>query len=185
MNLLLKNRKILLLTAFFRHAIVASMKTTDSSILRLARLTRWLAMAALVIGAALWLWESRALRGGFSALPDGALWVTGTAGLAVTGFGLVRIIQLMRLVEAGRLFDRQASRLLASFAAAILVRELIDVVATPLVSAAMRLHGGKNTVTLTLDSSQGHVLFIAVVFLLIAKIMAAGHQLADDHARII
>jgi hypothetical protein len=215
----LKISKISLLTSRSAHAILregfltllvsgrTTMNKINPSILLLARLTRWLSLAMLVLGTGSWVWCSAALLNGapmtkigglqFGFAPSDSLmstglavhpvfvWMIGTLGLAVTGFGLVRMIQLMRIYESGVVFDRRASQLLASFAAAMFVRELIDFLSPPLLSTLTHLEDGRTPINFTLDSTQTHVLFITIVFLLISHIMAAGHQLADDHAQII
>lgn len=184
------------------------MNQTTTSIVRLARIIRWATCAAIAFGTVLWLWLSVAWfeRAGvikiagvgearFIPLGDPAYaqyvahpvfgWAAGSLGLAVTGFGLLRLVQLMRIFESGVVFDPRAARLLGSFAAAIFLRELIDVLAPTLVSIAMHVEDGHTPVGLGLGSGQAHVLFVSLVFLLIARIMAVGHRLADDHAKII
>lgn len=179
------------------------MKKTGSTFLPLARLLRWLAVAALVAGAVLWVSTTLQVFGmtaGGPAMgyrfPDGSqpgligahplmFWVAGSLALAATGFGLVRIVQLARLVEFGAVFSPHASHLLASFAAAIFARELIDALTLPAITAILHLADGSTPVTFAHSASQYRVLFITVVFLLISRIMAAAHQLADDNAKII
>lgn len=185
-----------------------SMNQATSSIVLLARLTRWATAAAIVCGAALWLWASVAwfgdaapvrvgamVAGGFAPPGDPAQalyaafpvsgWALGSLGLAVTGYGLVRLIQLMRIYESGVVFDPRAATLLSSFAAALFLRALIDILAPTVLSCAAHLGDGHTPIFFAVRSGQAHVLFITLVFLLIARIMAVGHRLADDNAKII
>lgn len=176
------------------------MTLNNSRIVLLARLIRRIALAALVLGAVSWLWASWTLFGGGpdsllgrvhfaigtgDGLSPGLAWLAGSVALAVTAFGLLRLMQLMRIYESGVVFDPRASQLLSSFAAAIFLRELIDVLAPPMLSFVARLNDGPAQVSLHIGSTQAHVLFVTIIFVLIAKIMAAGHQLADDNAKII
>lgn len=165
-------------------------------------------MAAIFLGAAMWCWASYSwlgqgapiqaggvLAGGF-APPGGRTqalylafpvlaWALGSLGLAVTGIGLVRIVQLMRIYESGVVFDPRAARLLSWFAAAILLRETIDILTPTLLSIAAHLGDGQTPLDFSVRSGQVHVLFITLVFLLIARIMTVGHRLADDHEKIV
>ncbi len=184
-----------------------SMKKLNSKILALARLTRRLTFAGLVVGAASWMYASWLLFSGSPGHADGGfhvgvtvpgqmmgagaaldwrlVWMVSTLALAVTAFGLVRLIELMRIYESGVIFDRRASHLLTVFAAAIFVRELIDVVALPLLSLVAHINDGHTPVSFHIGAPQVHVLFITLIFVLISRIMAVGHKLADDNAKII
>jgi hypothetical protein len=180
-----------------------------SQIRRLARCTRWVLSLALICGALFWAALSRlVINGQFGGLaqstsayripgvglangPDGQLlaahpmllWGYGTLALGITGYGLLRLLRLMRMYEAGAVFDRQAPAHLSAFAICIALRELLDIVALPLLS--MVATDGVRPTSFNIDSSTMHVLFITLLFFLMSRIMAAAYVVADDNERII
>ncbi|MET3132007.1 hypothetical protein AAKU55_002277 [Oxalobacteraceae bacterium GrIS 1.11] len=187
------------------------MKMTSkyAKISQLARSTRWVLSLALVGGALFWAaltWQL--IKGQFGGLPqstgaylvpgvgfpngpDGQLlaahpmlvWGYGTLALGITGYGLLRLVRLMRMYEAGAVFDRQAPAHLSAFAICIVLRELLDIVALPLLSLVTP--DGMRSASFNIDSSTMHVLFITLLFFLMSRIMAAAYVVADDNERII
>ena len=172
----------------------------------LARCTRWLVSLALVTGTLCWaVLTWLALKAQFGGLPQGyvfagaglikgtdgeliathpmLLWAYVSLALGITAYGLLCLWRLMRLFEAGIVFNRQAPNYLSAFAICILLRELLDIVALPLIS--MTMTGGKHSASFNVDSGTMHVLFITLLFFLMSRIMAAAFVVADDNKRII
>jgi hypothetical protein len=175
----------------------------------LARCTRWLLSLALVAGALFWAlltWLAVKVQlGGLPQLADGflhagtglfsgpdgqllaahpmRLWGYVSLALGITAYGLLCLWRLMRMYEAGIVFDRRAPNYLSAFAICILLRELLGIVAMPLIS--MTMGGGQPSMAFNFDSGTMHVLFITLLFFLMSRILAAAYVVADDHKRII
>jgi hypothetical protein len=176
---------------------------------RLARYTRWALSLAFLGGALSWAaltWQviqgptdaTAPATGGhlhvgvgvfndpagqLMAVHPALLWGYVTVALGITGYGLVRLWRLTRMYEAGTVFDRQAPAHLSAFAVCMLVRELLDTVALPLL--AMATPGATRAADFTINSGTLRVLFITLLFFLMSRIMAAAYVIADDNERII
>ncbi len=184
--------------------------TTEHVQIRLlARITRWILSLAFVVGAIFWAlftWMAftSQLQGlpqmanaymsigiGLSNDPNGKLlashpfliWGYISLALGITGYGLQRLWRLMHMYEAGKVFDRRAPNHLSAFAICIFLRELLDIVAVPLIS--MAISDDNHWVGFNIDSGTTHVLFITLLFFLMSRIMAAAYLVADDNEGFI
>ena len=109
------------------------------------------------------------------------IWAYATLTLGITAYGLLRLWRLMRMYEAGNVFDRLAPNHLSAFAICILLRELLDMVA-PLLMSMNDVH---QSAGVSVDSGTLYVLLITLLFFLMSRIMAAAYVVADDNERII
>ncbi|MCY0912669.1 DUF2975 domain-containing protein [Massilia antarctica] len=184
------------------------MMSNHAKISRLARYSRWALTLALGCGALMWgvlTWlvidgqfgplssASIHLASGVGLLSDLdkqllaahpiLLWGYGTLALGITGYGVLRLLRLMRMYESGAVFDRRAPAHLAAFAVCIAARELLDTLALPLL--AMGMGDSSRPMNMRIDSSTVHVLLITFLFFLMSHIMAAAYVVADDNEKII
>ncbi|MFZ6686358.1 DUF2975 domain-containing protein [Undibacterium sp. SXout11W] len=180
--------------------------TTQHAQIRLLALsTRWILSLALVIGVIFWaLLTWMAFTSQFQRLPQMAngymsigiglsydpngkllaahpffIWGYISLALGIAGYGLLRLWRLMHMYEAGNVFDRRAPNHLSTFAICILLRELLDIVAIPLIS--MAINNDNHWVSFNIDSGTTHVLLITILFFLMSRIMAAAYFVADDN----
>ncbi|RPE79975.1 DUF2975 domain-containing protein [Vulcaniibacterium tengchongense] len=106
---------------------------------------------------------------------------------AVLLYGLLRLSRLMRLFERGEFFSAAATRHLRAFAWALALLVPVDVLLPPALLGLLAAAGWAEVreVRLQLEAAHFWALLGALLFLLVASLMAEARRLAEDNAQIV
>jgi hypothetical protein len=174
---------------------------------RVAAVVRWLALAGMVAIAVVSAYvavthslefQSRTAWRGVSVLTQGSQDLPASVARSpwapyldllsncVLLWGLWQLVRLMRACERGELFSSQVAGYLQRFSAAIIVSELLQISLPMQIALLSRLLGQEHTgVVLTISSSALWTLLIASVFLVLAWMLRAAAEIAEDNASIV
>lgn len=94
------------------------------------------------------------------------------------GLAFLRLIRLLREVEAGLLFP---ARSLRGFARYLLLAVLVLVLSPTL----LQLAGGARRLHLSLDERSALMLLVAGLLFFVARLLDEAQRLADDHGQIV
>ncbi len=101
-------------------------------------------------------------------------------------WGLWQLVRLMRTCERGELFSSKVASYLQRFSAAIILAQLLEISLPIQIALLSRLLGQEHTeVVVTLASSELWTLLIASVFLVLAWMLRAAAEIAEDNASIV
>jgi hypothetical protein len=101
-------------------------------------------------------------------------------------WGLWQLARLMRTCEQGELFSSKVASYLQRFSTAIIVAELLQISLPLQIALLSRLLGREATeLVVTLSGSELLTLLIASVFLVLAWMLRAAAEIAEDNASIV
>lgn len=170
----------------------------NDSLMRTRRSARWLrrlAIAMIVLVEVAFLFAAALVAGGGAA--GGAI-STDTAHLPpwagaacllifglLVGVALAHLVRMLGKIEQGALFA--TARELRGFALWLFVAVLFSILAPPLFQLADGALGGTGAhrATLTADSDDALMLLIIGLLALIARLLEAAQEVADDAAQIV
>ena len=117
--------------------------------------------------------------------PQLALWLEAVQ-LVVLIYGLVRLAQMMRACEMGKMFSLPVASHLQAFSASILIVQVLDITLALQIAALRAILGrGPSPIDLTVSSSQLSLLMLATLFIVLAQILKEAARLAEDNASIV
>jgi hypothetical protein len=163
---------------------------------RAARWLRWLAIGLIVLVEAGFLLAT-AMVAGAGGTAGGAV-STGAAELApwagatsllvfglLVGIALVHLVRMLGRIERGALFA--TARELRGFSLWLFLAVLFSILAPPLLQLADAWFGGSGAhrATLTADSDDALMLLITGLLALIARLLEAAQEVADEAAQIV
>jgi hypothetical protein len=106
---------------------------------------------------------------------------------AIAMWGLLALMRLFEAFAAGDVFSAEALRALGNIAAALFWNVIATMATEPpisfFLSRAHALSHGSMQITLAADDAE--LLFLAGVAYVIARVMAEGKAVADEHAKFI
>lgn len=94
------------------------------------------------------------------------------------GLALLRVVAMLREVEAGRLFPARALR---GFARWLFLAVLASVLAPPL----FHLAAGAHRLDLSLGAGEALMLLVTGLLFFVARLLDEAQRLADDHSQIV
>ena len=106
-------------------------------------------------------------------------------GIAV--YAVWRLRSLFGLYAKGLIFTAESSRCLHAFALAVLLTALAKPISGALMSVALTWGNppGERMLSISFGSSEITTIFVGCVFLIIARIMEEGRELAEEQAQIV
>ncbi len=174
---------------------------------RVAAVVRWLALGGIVAIAVTSAYvavthslefESRTAWRGVSVLTQGAQDLPASVARSplapyldllsdcVLLWGLWQLVRLMRACERGELFSSKVAGYLQRFSGAIIGAELLEISLPMQIALLSRLLGQEHTeAVVTISSSELWTLLIASVFLVLAWMLRAAAEIAEDNASIV
>jgi hypothetical protein len=116
----------------------------------------------------------------------GALFADFIPGALIV-WALIELFRLFRLYAAGLVFDTAALSCLNRVASLMFWYVLVSFLAQAPISFLLSWPGpaGNREISLTVTTHDFSVLFVAGVVLVIARVMAAAQQLADENAKFV
>lgn len=130
----------------------------------------------------------------FGPLPDPMPWASLLGGFAVSLlpaglliFGLARLRRLFGLYAQGVIFAAENSRCLRHFALSVIGLALMQPLFLALLSVTLTWSNppGQRMLTVGFGSPELGMVFVGMVFLVIAWIMELGRELAEEQAQIV
>lgn len=107
------------------------------------------------------------------------------AGLMVFGFDRLR--RLFGLYAQGVIFSAENSRCLRAFALSVIGLALLDPLIDALLSVALTSGNpsGSKKLVMSFGSAELSMIFVGMIFLVIARIMELGNELAEEQSKIV
>ena len=106
---------------------------------------------------------------------------------AIVLYGMLALRRLFDAYRLGAIFAAGNALHLRTFAVSVVVSAIVKILVTPLISVILSWHNppGTRAVAISFGSNDISALFVGLLFLIVAWIMAEAQKLADDNAQII